>query len=235
MVAANRCARPACVVAAVVGCAAARRILPRVPALAGRRRGFPTADSFDGSFNFCRGMFDSDRARARRQGWWTDYPDADINFSIRLSELTKTRVSRQPDGEPNHLVVRLTDDALFQCPYIQMEDVGTARFSDDEVVRLREYLLKGGFLWVDDFWGTGRGTSGSRRSGASCRRRSIPIRTIRRRPRALPHDVRQVPKVPQIPSIDHWRRSGGDTSERGSESAVPQMSPSAIDTAGSWC
>ena len=88
------------------------------------------------------------------QGWWTDYPDADINFSVRLSELTKTRVSRQPGGEPNHLVVRATDDALFQCPFVEIEDAGTASFSDEEVGRLRAYLLKGGFLWSDDFWGT---------------------------------------------------------------------------------
>ena len=33
-------------------------------------------------------------------------------------------------------------------------DVGTAQFSPEEARRLREYLLKGGFLWVDDFWGT---------------------------------------------------------------------------------
>ena len=58
-------------------------------------RGFPRTDSFDGSFNFCRGMYDSDRREAGGMGWWTDYPDADINFSIRLSELTKTRVSKQ--------------------------------------------------------------------------------------------------------------------------------------------
>ena len=36
-------------------------------------------------------------------GWQVDYPRADINLSIRLSELTKTRISRQSDGEPNHL------------------------------------------------------------------------------------------------------------------------------------
>ncbi len=40
-------------------------------------------------------MYDSDRREAGGMGWWTDYPDADINFSIRLSELTKTRVSKQ--------------------------------------------------------------------------------------------------------------------------------------------
>src|SRR4051812_25519837 len=114
---------------------------------------FATADSFEGSFHFCRGMYESDRSEAGGMGWWTDYPGADVNFSIRLSELTKTRVAKQPDGTPNHLVVRLTDPELFECPWIEMEDVGTMRLTDIEVTRLREYLLKGGFLYVDDFWG----------------------------------------------------------------------------------
>ena len=55
---------------------------------------------------------------------------------VRLSELTKTRVSRTADDQPNHLVVRLTDDLLFKCPMIEMEDVGTMRLSETEVVRL---------------------------------------------------------------------------------------------------
>ena len=45
-------------------------------------------------------MFTSVRGEAGGQGWWTDYPDADINFSIRLSELTKTRVSKARGDEP---------------------------------------------------------------------------------------------------------------------------------------
>src|SRR4026209_285576 len=111
---------------------------------------FPTADSFDGSFNFCRGMYEQDRREAGGTGWWTDYPDADINFSIRLSELTKTHISKQADGEPSHLVVRLTDEELFQCPMIEMEDVGTMQLSEAEVARLGAYLLKGRFIYVDD-------------------------------------------------------------------------------------
>ena len=51
-------------------------------------------------------------------------------------------------------MVRLTDDDLFRCPFIQMSDVGTLGFTGPEVAALRAYLLKGGFLWVDDFWGT---------------------------------------------------------------------------------
>jgi hypothetical protein len=182
----------------------------------------PTPESFDGTFNFCRGMFTSNRGEPGGQGWWTDYPDADINFSIRLSELTKTRVSRAPDDRPNHLVVRLTDRELFQCPFIEMEDIGTAVFSDEEVRALREYLLKGGFLWVDDFWG-----EEAWYQWVGEIERVLPPTDYKIVTLTPEHPVFrsffQVGKVPQIPSIAHWRRSGGGTSERGPESAVPQM------------
>ena len=98
-------------------------------------------------------MYTSDRREAGGSGWSTDYWDADINFSTRLGELTKTTISRQPDGEPNHLTVRISDPALFQCPFLSATDVGTALFTDDDAATLRDYLEKGGFLWVDDFWG----------------------------------------------------------------------------------
>ena len=139
---------------------------------------FPDKTSFDGTFNFCRGMYDSDRREPGGMGWWTDYPDADINFSIRLSELTKTRVGRQSNGEPNHLVVRLTDDALFNCPWIEMEDVGTMRLTDVEVKRLREYLLKGGFLYVDDFWGEWAWQQWEEEIGRVLDPREYPVRDI---------------------------------------------------------
>jgi hypothetical protein len=183
---------------------------------------FPSSDSFDGAFTFCRGMYTSVRTEQRGQGWWTDYPDADINFSIRLSELTKTRVSRQPNGEPNYLVVRLSDDALFQCPFIEMEDVGTLAFSDDEVERLRAYLLKGGFLWVDDFWGPWTMDSWLREM-----ERVLPGQQYRPHPVAADHPIFRtlypVTRVPQIPSINFWRQTGGLTSELGPDSAVPTM------------
>jgi len=58
------------------------------------------------------------------------------------------------DGMPDAVVVRLTDQALFQCPFTFMEDAGTARFSDAEVERLRDYLLKSGFLLASDYHGS---------------------------------------------------------------------------------
>ena len=74
-------------------------------------------------FNFCRVTF-SYSNMGYGGGWWVDYPRADINLSIRLSELTKTAISTEPSGEPNHLVVRLTDPELFQCPFVMMTEVG---------------------------------------------------------------------------------------------------------------
>src|SRR5919106_773212 len=66
---------------------------------------FPTDNSFQGSFTFCRVMFASNRREKR--GWDTDYPGADINFSVRLSELTRTRVTQQLNhSDPEYVVVR---------------------------------------------------------------------------------------------------------------------------------
>ena len=59
---------------------------------------YPTATSFDGGFNFCRLIYTSDRREAGGSGWSTDYWDADLNFSTRLGELTKTTISRQANA-----------------------------------------------------------------------------------------------------------------------------------------
>ena len=108
----------------------------------------------DSSFVVCRLAYNQVRREPSGIGWETDYPYAEINLMTRLSELTKTRVSRDEHGDPNYYVVRLTDDQLFNCPMIVASDAGTIGFTAPQAERLREYLLKGGFLWVDDFWGT---------------------------------------------------------------------------------
>ena len=75
-----------------------------------RRGGFgfgartATAQDFDGRFHFCRIVF-RNSLEGDGGGWSVDYPRADINLSIRLSELTKTNVSKAASGEPNHLLV----------------------------------------------------------------------------------------------------------------------------------
>jgi hypothetical protein len=180
----------------------------------------PTADSYDGAFSFCRGLFRSVRREPSGSGWGTDYPDADVNFSIRFAELTKTRVGRQKTGDPNHLVVPLSSDWLYNCPYVHMEDVGTLEFSDEEVERMRAYLLKGGFVWVDDSWGDFAWESWVEQIGRVLPPTRYPIRDM-----PLEHPIFRsmftVNALPQIPAISHWRRSGGGTSERPPETDVP--------------
>ena len=86
-------------------------------------------DMPDSSFIFCRLAYRSVRMEQSGIGWQTDYPYAEINLMTRLSELTRTRVSRDANQEPNHFVVRPTDDALFNCPFVMASDPGTVGFS----------------------------------------------------------------------------------------------------------
>jgi hypothetical protein len=185
---------------------------------------FPTANSYDGSFSFCRLYYNRVRSEYGGQGWWTDYPDADTNFSVRLSELTKTRVSQDPDGEPNHLVVRADSPEIFECPFVTIEDAGTAQFTEAEVRGLRAYLLKGGFLWSDDFWGEYAYDYFAEELARVFPEMTRPLGQKEYMLRDIPlgHPVFrmmfEMNRIPQIPSIQHWRRTGGETSERGPES-----------------
>ena len=79
--------------------------------------------------------------------WNVDYPDAELNLSYRLQQLTSMKVN--PDGR----VLELTDRDLFHYPFIYIVEPGELLFHDEEVKNLRRYLLSGGFLMVDDFWG----------------------------------------------------------------------------------
>ena len=109
------------------------------------------AGAYDGGFQFCRIRF---RTSREGDGWYVDYPRADENLSIRLSQLTNIPVTTVGEGDPVHVVVRLTDAELFQCPFVMMTEPGGAEFDEGEAAQLRTYLLKGGFLWADDFWGS---------------------------------------------------------------------------------
>lgn len=79
--------------------------------------------------------------------WTTDYPDADLNISYRLQQMTSMKV------DPNGRVLEILDPELFRYPFIYIVEPGDLMFEDREVETLRRYLLNGGFLMVDDFWG----------------------------------------------------------------------------------
>lgn len=175
------------------------------------------ASDFDGSFLFCRGFYTDVRGLPSGGGWNTDYPGADINFSVRLAELTRVRVTFDANRQANHVVVSLTDPFLFRCPILFMTHIGSAQFSDEEVVRLREYFLKGGFLWVDDSWGSRAWSYWVREIERVLPPGEFPIFDI---PTAHPvmRTLYDVKAIPQVPSIQFWRGSGGETSELGSDS-----------------
>jgi hypothetical protein len=180
---------------------------------------FAKPDDVDGRFQFCRAWFNSDLRGDADGDWSVDYPRADINLSIRLGELTKTGLSTRA-GEPNHLLVRLTDEALFGCPFIVMTEVGSASINEREAERLREYLLKGGFLWADDFWGSYSWDWWEGQIRKVLPAAEFPIVDLPNS-HALFSSQFVIPGgTPQIASIGSWQQSGGGTSERGADSAV---------------
>ena len=79
--------------------------------------------------------------------WSRDYPKADRQFLIALRRLTRIQ------ARPTEQVVDLDSDEIFNYPWVYAVQVQTWTFTEPEAKRLREYLLKGGFIMVDDFHG----------------------------------------------------------------------------------
>jgi hypothetical protein len=148
------------------------------------------------------------RGWGRGGRWLTDYPDSDLNFSFRLQQLTSLKVN------PDPITLRLTDEKLFDYPFIYIIEPGALLFSEAEATALRKYLLRGGFLMVDDFWGESEYANFYQQI-----KRVFPDRE----PRELPleheifHCVYRLKEKPQVPSINQalGGRSYGITWERG--------------------
>jgi len=120
-----------------------------------RLEGTPTAE-----FHFARLVY-SDAAGSRRGRWgrrgggaWaTDYADAEYHLMQGITRLTRVDAGAVDyDGNGGRLIT-LTDDRVFDYPWLYAVEVGQWYLSDTEAVLLREYLDRGGFLMVDDFWG----------------------------------------------------------------------------------
>jgi hypothetical protein len=96
-------------------------------------------------FTFARLRY---KTRWRSGGYcFTDFPDSDLNLSYRLQQLTSLKVD--PDG----LVLDITEPELLNYPWVYMVEPGGLWLDEDEVLALRRYLERGGFLMADDFWG----------------------------------------------------------------------------------
>ena len=162
-------------------------------ALPDNRNGVPLWDvdpAFkDDVFTFVRIEFDSMR---RPGAWLTDFPDADLNLSYRLQQLKSLKV------DPNGRIMRLTDPELFRYPFIYLIEPGGIYLSPDEITALRRYLLNGGFLMVDDFWGEDEW-----RSLYQAMKQVFPDREPIELPLEHPifHCVYDLKEKPQIPAI----------------------------------
>jgi hypothetical protein len=179
---------------------------------------FATMEDFKGSWMYCRGYFTSSYREPGGSGWNTDYPGADNNMSVRLMELTTVHVPVDESRQPTYVVVSLSDPTLYRCPLLMMEDVGTAEFSEEEVKNLRTFFLKGGFLWVDDFWGSYAWDNWQEQISRVLPSGAYPIFDV---PLEHPvmHTLYDVKEFMQVPSLNYWYGNGRSTSERGPDSA----------------
>jgi hypothetical protein len=83
-----------------------------------------------------------------RDSWPTDYPKADRQFVQGVRRLTRVHTRSKEE------IVNLDDDSIYRTPWIYAVEVGHWGLTDAQCARLREYLLRGGFLMVDDFHGS---------------------------------------------------------------------------------
>ena len=81
-------------------------------------------------------------------GWRTDYPAADCKFIWGVERLTSIKAYREAPHP-----MEIMDPRLFDFPYLYIVEPGQMLLNEQEAARLREHLLRGGFLHADDFWG----------------------------------------------------------------------------------
>ncbi len=155
------------------------------------------------TFTFARIRYSNNGGRryARNSGagiWMIDFPDAELNLSWRLSQMTSLKV------DPNCRVLEITDAELFDYPFVYIVEPGGLMFLDEEVPILRRYLLNGGFLMVDDFWGEAEWANFEREI-----KRVLPDHEIVDLSLDHPifHIVFDIKETLQIPNVDLGTRS----------------------------
>lgn len=154
-------------------------------------------------FTFARVEYSSSGQQWGQPQWSVDYPDSDLNLSIRLKELTSLEVNPLP------VVVRFDEPEIFNYPFVYLIEPGLISLTIAEIEGFRQYIDRGGFVMVDDFWGEREWQIFEREMA-----RIFPDREIIDVP--LEHEifnlVYQVKEKPQIPSIGHFNM--GRTSDR---------------------
>lgn len=147
-------------------------------------------------FTFVRVRYTSRADVWGQPQWSVDFPDSDMNLSYRLKELTSLEVNPVP------AIVDLGGSEIFNYPFVYLIEPGQMALRDKEVENLREYVRRGGFVMIDDFWGEWEW-----QVFADEMKRVFPDREIVDLP--IEHEifniVYQLKEKPMIPSIGHFR------------------------------
>ena len=114
-------------------------------------RPFSDSDA-PGEYAFCRVIYPSPHSPYNRWfggAWRVDYPEADYNFMMGIREWAGSNLYLA--GRP--VQIRPTDERLFDYPFAYIVEPGNLELTDEDAAALREYLMRGGFLMLDDFHG----------------------------------------------------------------------------------
>jgi hypothetical protein len=174
---------------------------PRLPGYLPQSRPGSAAE-----YTFVRLKYSSYTWRGRGS-WATDYPEADEHFIYGLRGWARSMLAISDDPD----AVSLLDQRLFTYPFIYAVEPGYMDLSEEEAAKLREYLLRGGFLLLDDFWGEYEWENVQEQM-----RKVFPEYEIQELPLTHPifHCYFDINEVVQVPVIGNAIR-GGPTHEKG--------------------
>lgn len=166
-----------------------------------------------GEFTFARMIYESPSRGYGRRGygygggtWTVDYPEADNNFIVGLREWAGTNLKIAPRPE----AIEIMDERIYDHPILYVVEPGFMELSDEQALRLREYIARGGFIFLDDFWGEYEWQNVQEQF-----QKILPEYEIKDLPLSHPifHSYLDVEEVVQVPNVYNAMR--GETSEKG--------------------
>lgn len=162
-----------------------------------------------GEYTFVRVIYESPyRGYGRGYGgtWTTDYPEADNNFIVGLREWAGTNLKIAPRPE----ALEIMDERIFDFPLLYIVEPGFMELTTEQAARLREYIMRGGFIFLDDFWGEYEWENVQQQF-----HKILPEYEIKDLPLSHPifHSYLDVEEIVQVPNVYNAMR--GETSEKG--------------------
>jgi hypothetical protein len=149
-------------------------------------------------FTFARLRFE-EGGYGRGRAWNDDTPEADLNLIYRLYEATSLKV------RPGLNFIDITTKDLADYPFVYMAGAGRVDLREEESTAMRQYLLNGGFLMVDDFWGDEQWAHFAEQLKKIFSDRVPELLSLTN---SIFHTVYNFKKQPQIPSVGDYYRSG---------------------------